>query len=968
MSKKYVITPWYIVYEEIALYLHRFYKRNKTNAGNLLFELLTSSTLYSKNNSWLSNIKRIETPSIEPIQVFVSFSRSGQRESSRKETINEVAKLLGKKGKNWSDINFEGCPTPMGLKLQYIRPEYAQKEIWEAFDRVMRMGTKALTQSLWDKVIRWRGIQIPSFTIFLFWIKSDKFLPLDKNTRQYLESGGLLVPGAPLYFATYKKLVSNKKLRNYTRLSEEAYYFNHDRETFNTKYGNSSLIRSKDLIETSFRFVGVRTLSRNANLHKVLKPKKYYPLDISIIPLENNNHNKETETASERFQLNLGGVENLYNQTNLKVNITAIVGKNGSGKSTLLDLVMMGIYNLSTELGYLDKKEYKPLKNLNFELYWTADTLYKISFGKDVVFYRFSLNKQDGQVTYSLERKPLKLDKLRTIFFYSILVNYSHYALNSSDYKIDWIKPLSHKNDGYITPIVINPKRTQGNININNEKDLLNMRLLLNLLELHDNDISQQSFRYIDNGKYIKYFSVSYDTAKQKEKIEEVKARVYEDSKIIPLVFNKIADVFAISQYKSEEIPYIEAIKHYLVNKMLTIVDRYDKYTLKYKSGLDFFIRENAATTIEMSSLDLQLSLASIIDDLLKEIKADSSHITLKFKQVLNYLKYSRLRNVLNTAIKTKSPIELDKYQKFINDIINKGTDNNLTVAELLPPAIFKLEFYIDDAEKSSFNKASSGEYQLVSVLSSILYHIRNIDSITGKNRYNYVIVLLDEIELYFHPNMQRFFVRKLLEALSKLDNELYGINILFSTHSPFILSDLQQQKILKLKNGEVVKSENAYNTFAANIHDLLADEFFLNEGYMGAYAQRQIEIVINILNYAKSILDLSILVSEGINFTKEELILMRKKIEYESSLYKRKLQELNYWNEYRRPENWDFNDEKEQILEIIEMIGEPLVKDKLLSMYREVSPENNEEKRSSSKETILRLMKENNFTHNDLI
>ena len=56
----------------------------------------------------------------------------------------------------------------------------------------------------------------------------------------------------------------------------------------------------------------------------------------------------------------------------------------------------------------------------------------------------------------------LKLNSL----FYSILINYSHHGLNSLHVG-NWINSLFHKNDGYQTPIVLNPMRTEGKIDIN---------------------------------------------------------------------------------------------------------------------------------------------------------------------------------------------------------------------------------------------------------------------------------------------------------------------------------------------------------------------------------------------------------------------------------------------------------------------------------------------------------------------
>jgi hypothetical protein len=356
---------------------------------------------------------------------------------------------------------------------------------------------------------------------------------------------------------------------------------------------------------------------------------------------------------------------------------------------------------------------------------------------------------------------------------------------------------------------------------------------------------------------------------------------------------------------------------------------------------------------------------------LLSDIQGDSSHVTLKFRQAVYYLKYPSLRKFVNSVIESNKPVELDKYQRVINSLINSEQAENLTTAQLLPPAIFKLDFYLDDQDKSSFSNASSGECQLVSVLSSIIYHIRNVDSVDEGKRYNYVAILLDEIELYFHPNMQRHFIRKLLETLSKLNNELYGIHVLFATHSPFILSDIQQQKILKLRNGIAEQNENGYNTFAANIHDLLADEFFLNEGYMGAFAQKEIETAINLLNYIMVNNDLR-------NFSQNakggesnnEHVFLQLKLENELSLYKEKLTLLGYWNGTRIAEERDTKSEQRYLQQLIEIIGEPLIRENINNMYRSAFPDNAEDEevvQSNAKHAIMRMMRENNINLEDL-
>src|SRR5437868_568095 len=76
------------------------------------------------------------------------------------------------------------------------------------------------------------------------------------------------------------------------------------------------------------------------------------------------------------------------------------------------------------------------------------------------------------------------------------------------------------------------------------------------------------------------------------------------------------------------------------------------------------------------------------------------------------------------------------------------------------------------------------------------------------------------------------------------------NLNILFSTHSPFILSDIPSQSILKLKKGKTIPYDKQTQTFGANIHELLANEFFLSNGFMGQHAKKKIEEAILFLNF----------------------------------------------------------------------------------------------------------------------
>jgi len=385
----------------------------------------------------------------------------------------------------------------------------------------------------------------------------------------------------------------------------------------------------------------------------------------------------------------------------------------------------------------------------------------------------------------------------------------------------------------------------------------------------------------------------------------------------------QISFFFDLPDTTVNEIPYLFEIEHYILNKIQVIVNKYDFYKNKFLRGFNDFINYNISSRLDLSDDQAERLLEDLLQSFLSDINDDKSHVVLKLKQAIYYLKFPKLHKLIYSSIRTGEPIELDTYKLEAEKIIN-DSDATISLSELLPPAIFKLDFNLDDDEKSSFAKASSGEYQIVSVISSILYHLRNIDSIDNEYRYRHVTILLDEIELYFHPNMQRIFVQKLLSAISKLDSGIWGIHILFATHSPFILSDVVQENTLKLQSGRPCMRDNGYDTFAANIHDLLADEFFLDNGYMGAFAKHKIEIAINLLNYLEE---------------EKKLAALPNSRRYSELLneYREILIKLKFW---KIDGERNTASEKSFLEALISIVGEPIIRQKLEQMYKSIFPQ----------------------------
>lgn len=115
---------------------------------------------------------------------------------------------------------------------------------------------------------------------------------------------------------------------------------------------------------------------------------------------------------------------------------------------------------------------------------------------------------------------------------------------------------------------------------------------------------------------------------------------------------------------------------------------------------------------------------------------------------------------------------------------------------------------------------------------------------------YEHINIIFEEIELYFHPELQRTYIKRLFDGIKQIDiSNIKSLNICFVTHSPFVLSDIPARNILALKKDIEDTSKITLSTFGANIHEMLKNSFFLNNGSIGEYASWIIKQIITELD-----------------------------------------------------------------------------------------------------------------------
>lgn len=555
------------------------------------------------------------------------------------------------------------------------------------------------------------------------------------------------------------------------------------------------------------------------------------------------------------------------------ISINAIVGMNGSGKSSLLELIFRMINNFSLYLvGTINRGKSAErifrVDGIHADLYYIKDGIagclfcknneVRLCFGNE--HYLFSPDQENRNIDNIVweqcyNASVSKRIKIANSFFYTIVTNYSLQAYNSLDYQNEeaydyierghvghdttgnWLNSMFHKNDGYMSPIVLNPYRDNGIFDMNKETNLTRSRLSAILVYFkHKNKQFIDGYQLRDIQYKLDWFKIIMKFGKQYSRLEpdDFIRQVINTWNCQSSYLRIILDEYGF-EFNSELGDSYLAANLYLAYKTLAIAGKYPSYS-KFSNfnEVDLVFNQN------ISAND-----ALLLIDLVRQIKGDRSHITIKVKQTLHFLNALKERHIHEEFD------YLRDYERFIQqEVRNRSIEARM---ELMPPPIFQYEIYLDKTNGNMpipFYKLSSGERQFLYMVSSLVYHILNIKSVpTSRIHYRCINIVLDEVEICFHPEYQRTFLYKLINLIDRLNlNSYCSFNIMVTTHSPFLLSDIPLQNVLFLKDGKIVRNRELKNPFAANVNDILVQSFFLENGFMGEFVKMRILSLIKFL------------------------------------------------------------------------------------------------------------------------
>ncbi|MDA2178671.1 AAA family ATPase [Bacillus cereus] len=503
-------------------------------------------------------------------------------------------------------------------------------------------------------------------------------------------------------------------------------------------------------------------------------------------------------------------IHNLYNNfkdTLLKIDINAIVGENGTGKTTALEAIK-DIVSGKFEKDYLIVYEIEGL--------YTYKAPHKIKINSP-------------KLTFNLPK--IGLPKVNSLYYSNVLD--TRYVSNHFNYE----KIREHGN--YTTNILL---RKSDDI-----YDFFAQELTL-----------QAEFAvFFKDESFASRFRIP----------EEIILRINPKHLIPKTLPNTIRiPLGEITNYSFIKLLFKEnferkcngsSYKGFYIN--------YARYILLYYfySIIDFI----KASHPEIDLLGIYSKLAGALRTIMKSVTIDSRFNFKDFKEIISKHIIDNHQNAKTSLNKFKTLKLLNNLENEVDQLFNLVFIDSLHTEE----ARYSIRYLFDQLPNQMIDtiskwqkmklgsfewySLSSGEYALLSMFSRIFQASKQIEK---KETNNLVLLLIDEGELYFHPQWQKEWVTTLIECLNKVfEKHNIFIQIILTTHSPFLLSDITTDRVLFLENNNnEINSKNHLedvpHTFGANINYLYTHSFFLKGSLMGDFAKNNInDLADEIINSA---------------------------------------------------------------------------------------------------------------------
>ncbi|MED3541314.1 AAA family ATPase [Bacillus toyonensis] len=561
---------------------------------------------------------------------------------------------------------------------------------------------------------------------------------------------------------------------------------------------------------------------------------EYYP-ETHVLNIEKNEE-KAFELWGERIN-----------------SIDLIVGKNGAGKSTILDLIAetninrRHLFNKHGEgmVNILHKDRFSEW----FAIYHVEDDKFVVEGAGPNLLFKENLtisHEYSFVCRYAFDEKKLYFTKY--IQFEQSNIEKEHESsLNNTlifmygnDSKgLKWLKTekQDYGSDQYVgfKRVKISQARF-GNIYhfLTKEYEMLETKQFT----------AQNAFCIIDKGNLYRGIDLS------KKDMDKLKLLYHGQ----PLITSKLSqEIFPFLKTKVEYIPFskkekfiITLLENYIVNAWVNGINKdseEQEQVNKLKQTID---------AVKFKGLPQEKSF----EDLLKYLFLILNHVcnalsekyldgeeTYYAQALIDFIDHLQI-------IKDEYFISYDEIKIPINSDFDENIEMLLTVYDSYSPRDEDMKNDLQRVIDIYYSNMSRGEMLFVNHFSSLYKALALSENPSVRN----IILCLDEPEESFHPEWARKYIYYLTTFLNQVKRGQHiKYQVIISTHSPFIVSDIPKNNITCIKlleqDGAYTRiTEKANFGFGSNLYDIIKDDFFLDSS-IGEFATREINKVLERIN-----------------------------------------------------------------------------------------------------------------------
>ncbi|SHG07496.1 AAA domain-containing protein, putative AbiEii toxin, Type IV TA system [Chryseobacterium vrystaatense] len=542
--------------------------------------------------------------------------------------------------------------------------------------------------------------------------------------------------------------------------------------------------------------------------------KEYNNLKKAGINLSSNLLIDMDDDFTLTIETNPNYIDDFIEEKNI-TNVSAIIGKNGTGKSSVLRYIKG---NLPKGVSAIVKNDlfiysvYDDHKRQSYFIAYPETMPLKIVNNAGLNF---------TEETYNNLRSSSRLDDF-TYIYYHYLPEFNEDNKNWDGLQNISTTSLLQKERKRILEDFRSLKENQTLLSHTNDLDFLHLQEVLQAIVLLTHTNEKLPFRRPKN--------LSMNIDRSERQVFQTDQKTYKDvvillqklEKRIPL-HSDIKDLFLSNLLEAIFINFLITERKYSVNNPYL-----HKIPLRKNENRDEYIRRFFSTMEDASTM-------------YKDKKIEISRL-----KELSW-KVPQFTALVSKMIDNKKIYVTDETETHL--LIDFEAEDDFRTFQQAYATIRGMTSFLQFRWRS----LSAGEQSYLSFVSRFYSLIHDKSVTLQKN----LMILIDEGDAGFHPEWQRKFFKNAMDFLSSIFADK-NIQLIFTSNTPFLTSDLLKCQILfvdKTENGKstfLSKRNHNENTFAANIHTLFSDSFYMDGMLIGEYAKDKINKIISYLNNKK--------------------------------------------------------------------------------------------------------------------